>query len=95
VQVCDVVAAIVSSARENLDNTMALLRAPVEEPERPRPTQAELEAKLGRPIGQRPRKPIPAPWEGDGRHAERVAADLEARRRRREMLPSGEGLANG
>lgn len=84
VQVCDVVAAIVAPARENLDNAMALLRAPVETPEPPRPAREEIEAKLGRPIGERPMKPMPKPWEGDGKHALRVAADLEARRRRRE-----------
>ena len=55
--------------------------------EPPRPTLEELEAKLGRPIGPRPRKPIPKVWEGDGKHAQRVAADLERRRKLRETEP--------
>lgn len=52
----------------------------------PKMTLAEMEAKLGRPLSKWA-KPIPSeglPPYADGKHAERAAADLEARRRRRE-----------
>jgi hypothetical protein len=71
--------------RRALDNVTALLAASVEELEPRRLTEAEIEAKLGRPLssGRKPENP-PPPYYGDGKHAARVAADLEARRRRRE-----------
>lgn len=70
-QIYAAVAAIVKPYRKALDAVTDLLEAPVAQAVQLRPTRAELEAKLGRPIG------APA---GDGKHAERVAEDLQRRK---------------
>lgn len=51
----------------------------------PRPTRAEIEAKLGRPIpaGRTPSGMPPAPPTGDGKHESRVLKDLAERAQRR------------
>lgn len=86
----DVVADIVRPYQQVLDNARALLAAPVEPPEPPRLTREEIEAKLGRSvkdgarvhkISDEPEADAPRP---DGKHAQRVAADLAARAARRQ-----------
>lgn len=85
----EVVAAVESVAaayRERRNSVKALLAAPVEVPEPPvpPPTRAEIEAALGRQVGQNgERRQNPPSWHGDGKHAQRVEADLAARRARR------------
>lgn len=87
----DVIADIVRPYQVALTNARALLAAPVEQPEPPRLSRAEIEAKLGRPVADGARvHPIsntPGEPDGpprDGKHAQRVAADLAARAARRE-----------
>ena len=54
----------------------------------PKPTQAEIEAKLGRPIGEAKVevKTARAVYRADGSHAARVMADIAARKAQRETL---------
>ena len=83
-EICRAVATIEKIYRAALVNSEALLAAPIEQTEDElRPTREEIEAKLGRPL--EPRKPVinpePEPHH-DGKHAQRVLADLEARRAR-------------
>lgn len=86
-QIYAVVDEIVKPYRRRLLRSQALLAAPVEATEA-RPTREQVEAMLGRKIPEaRPGRP---PVEdnqdrGDGRHAERVMADLAARKARREQ----------
>jgi hypothetical protein len=86
-QIYAIVSEIVRVYRKNLARAEGLLTAPVAAPEPPRPTREQIEALLGRPLHDRPRAGLPAPIKdgptGDGKHAQRVMADLEARRRRR------------
>jgi hypothetical protein len=63
----------------------SLLAATIEPPAPPRPTRAELEARLGRRLGPPSSEPKPPTMSaGDGGHAERVMADLAARKAMRE-----------
>jgi hypothetical protein len=95
-EVYGVVKEILRPYRAALDGAAALLEAPVERnftgsrtADPPKPTQAEIEARIGRPLGVFARvstsAPIPA---GDGNHAARTVADIAARKARREALPS-------
>ena len=74
-----------------------LLTAPIEKPPAPaRPTKAELEAKLGRPLGHPPSghlapiKPIAAAAIDPAR-IQALTEDLARRRARNEQAQSGEG----
>jgi hypothetical protein len=87
-----VVKRCVEAYRRQLRKTKALLRAKVDAPV-PKLTKAELEAKLGRSIGERPER-IPKP-ELDGKHASRVMAELAARRAAREALHGDDGQPAG
>lgn len=75
-----VVAKLVATYRQRLAQAEAVLRAGVDKLPAPPLTKEEIEAKLGRPIGERP-NPL-WPEEAAGGHAERVAADLAARKAR-------------
>lgn len=77
-EIYDVVAKIVAPYGTALVNARALLSAPVESPEPQRPTQAEIEAKLGRPISDGSR--VSRPPVTDGKHAQRVMADMAGRK---------------
>jgi hypothetical protein len=65
-----------------------VLDAKVHPPEPPKPTQAEIEANLGRPIGEAKVevKTARAVYRADGSHAARVMADIAARKAQRETL---------
>lgn len=83
-QIYEIVDRIVKHYRTTLTATQALLAAPVEVPQEPRPSRAEIEAKLGRKIGDPPAAP-----EIDGKHAMRVAAELAERKARRDAESTG------
>jgi hypothetical protein len=73
-----------------LHNVERLIKARVELPQPPKLTREEIEAKLGRPLGTaaalKPQaQSSPA---HDGKHMQRVLADLAARKMRRESLPA-------
>lgn len=90
-EIYGVVEDVVEHFRKRLASAEALLAAPVEPPEPVRPTQAEIEAALGRPVSSVPSGlPEKPAWHGDGKHAQRVEADLAARRARREMTTGSE-----
>lgn len=74
------VTAIIRPYRDTLRAARALLAAQVATPEPQRPSRAEIEAKLGRSIGE-------AQSVNDGKHAQRVAADLAARKALHESAP--------
>lgn len=86
-QVYGVVSDIVQYFRERLRAAESLLAAHVEPNGGAKPSKEEIEAKIGRPIG--PQKTIDddfREWSygsGDGKHAQRVEADLAARRAQR------------
>ena len=89
-QICIVTRREVRAMEHELAEVREVLAGKIEDG-RPRPTQAEIEAKLGRPIGHgRPPSgrlaPIGPPPRGDGGHAARVAADLAARKTSSEQL---------
>jgi hypothetical protein len=65
-----------------LRRTQALIDAKVEASAPRKLTREEIEAKLGRPLGEAAPEPAKAPASrvGDGRHAERAMADLAARK---------------
>lgn len=86
-EICRTVTAVEKIHRAALTSAEALLAAPVEqEDDAPKPTLEEIEAKLGRSLGSRPEVQNPEPESRhDGKHAQRVAAELEARRMRREQ----------
>jgi hypothetical protein len=89
VLVYDAVKAVVVPYRKALDSAQSLLSAPVEQPEDARPTRAEVEAKLGRPITDRKVvEAVEPPQKYDGKHAQRIAADLAARKVRNEQVDS-------
>lgn len=72
-----VVARAVENYRRRLYDAEHLLNAKLMPPPRPPVSVAELEARLGRPIGDRPQAAIPPVIEeGDKGHAVRVAAAL-------------------
>lgn len=86
-QIRAVVKGIVRDYQKSLAIADALLSAAVERrDEQQGPARADIEAKLGRPVGPPPEKqnePAPeAPH--DGKHAQRVMADLAARKARYE-----------
>src|SRR5215471_651633 len=85
---------LVSGYARQLAATEAILAAPVyEPPPEQRMTRAEIEAKLGHPIGEksgRSANTCIADRPGDGKHAERVAADLERRRAARQSTEQQE-----
>lgn len=85
-EVYGAVDAIVREYRKALESAEALLAAPVEALQAlpaPRPSAMDVEAKLGRPVGTGRTEKTPAPPPGgDGKHAERVAAELAARKAR-------------
>lgn len=93
-QVYAVVAEIVRVHRKNLAQAQGLLVATVEAPEPVRPSGEEIEAALGRPVAPKVlQSTFVAPPErlpGDGKHFERIKADLEARRARRMAPDEGE-----
>jgi hypothetical protein len=65
-----------------------VLDAKVRPPDPPKPTRAEIEAKLGRPIGEakaEAKAPVRSTVD-DGNHAARVMADIAARKAQREKL---------
>jgi hypothetical protein len=78
---------LVASFSKQLDRTQQLLAAPVAALPARRPTQAEIEAKLGRSLGYPPSGRLASipPSPGDGKYAQRVAADLERKRAAREV----------
>jgi hypothetical protein len=86
-QVHAVVTEVVRIHCKNLQQARDLLNAPVEQIETPRPSREELEAKLGRPLNDSRRLSPPAPIKDghDSKHMQRVLADIEARRLRREL----------
>jgi hypothetical protein len=69
-----------------LRRTECLMVAKIAPPSPPKPTRAEIEAKLGHPLStpssEAKAAPVPA---GDGKHAVRVMAELAARKVRKEM----------
>lgn len=82
-QIYAVVTAIVQPFRKALATAQALLDAPVALPPAPRPSRAEIEAKLGRSVSDRSASAsaTPAPAEiSDGKHAQRVMEDLKRRK---------------
>ena len=87
-ELLSVVESVVSEYRKLLRSAERLLTAAVKAPRElapPRPDRAEIEAKLGRPIRAAEARPVresDAIKPPDGRHAERVAADLAARKAR-------------
>ncbi len=72
----------------------SLLAAKIDPPAPVRPTQTEVEAKLGRRLGppSSPQLKPPAMPVGDGGHAARVMADLVARKARREANSVSESV---
>jgi hypothetical protein len=71
-----------------LAKAQKVLDAKVRPPEPPKLTRAEIEAKLGRPIGE-VKAEVKAPVRStadDGNHAARVMADIAARKAQREAL---------
>lgn len=78
---------VVSPYERQLLQARRVLEAKVQPPPPLKLTRTELEAKLGRPLPQTVAsnevKSTPMPI-GDGKHAERVLADLAARKARRE-----------
>lgn len=89
-QIYGVVEEIVRYFRARLVAADGLLSAPVESPDPPRPTAEEIAARLGREVGPLASKPKRRdPFEGDGKHAQRVMADIEARRARRVLEATG------
>jgi hypothetical protein len=71
-----------------LAKAQKVLDAKVRPPEPPKPTRAEIEAKLGRPIGEAKvevKTPVRSTPD-DGNHAARVMADIAARKAQREKL---------
>jgi hypothetical protein len=83
--ICHFIRSLVTPYRERLEAIETLLRAPVEAPpSTERPTREQLEQQLGRPFDQnRSRETRPVrDWYGDGKHAQRIGADLAARRAR-------------
>lgn len=85
-EISQAVERIVEMRRKALISAENLLSAPVEPPPPPRPTKSEVEAILGRQIVDRDTftTALPPAPPGDGKHAERVAADLAARKARNE-----------
>jgi hypothetical protein len=82
-QIYAAVSAIVQPYRKALATAQALLDAPVALPPAPRPSRAEIEAKLGRAVSDRSAvaATTPVPTEiGDGKHAQRVMEDLRRRK---------------
>jgi hypothetical protein len=78
------------------DRARRLIEAKVDVPP-PKLTQAEIEAKLGRPLGSRASSdaqapPVPA---GDGKHAERALGSLAAQKARREAGSAAPQAADG
>lgn len=84
-QVYAVVTGIVALYRKHLKIAEALLVAPLEEQDPPRPARADVEATLGRSVTTPAKPDQPAPEAPhDGKHAQRVMADLAARKARHE-----------
>jgi hypothetical protein len=76
----DLVGRVVAVYAQQLAKTEQLLRAKIMPPDPPRLSAEEIARKLGRPIGDCD-KPEQAPVNGnDGRHMQRVLADLAARK---------------
>jgi hypothetical protein len=69
-----------------LPRTERLMTAKFEPPSPPKLSQAEIEAKLGRPLGVRTSSEAPMPA-GGGKHALRSMAELAAREARRKVNP--------
>jgi hypothetical protein len=85
----------VADFERQLARTRRILDAKVLPAEPPKLTLAEIEARLGRPLGVGPAE-VKAPASVapvDGNHAARVMADIAARKERRESLPDAEGAA--
>lgn len=79
-QIYQIVAEMVRHFRARLVSATALLTAPVEEPVAVHPERSQVESALGRTIGDRPQRDVHD--EIDGQHANRVAADIAARKAR-------------
>lgn len=80
-QICDVVKGVVAYHRKRLEMAERVLTARPRPPQAPQMSREEMEAKLGRPIGAREERiPADPPARNDGKHLERVAADLKRRR---------------
>lgn len=89
-QIYAVVTAIVQPFRKALATAQALLDAPVALPPAPRPSRAEIEAKLGRGVNDRAASAAAVPTEiGDGKHAQRVMEDLKRRKALAEASSQG------
>jgi hypothetical protein len=85
-ELCRICRKVVEPYQARLRNANELLSAPVEAPEPPRPTRAAIEA-IGRPVGELrvdERRQLRLP--GDGKHWQRIAAELEARKARNAEL---------
>jgi hypothetical protein len=79
----------VADYERQLARTQRILDAKVLPADPPKPTLAEIEARLGRPLGAAPAE-VKAPASvapSDGNHAARVLADIAARKAQRETLP--------
>jgi hypothetical protein len=79
----------VADYERQLARTQRILDAKVLPADPPKPTLAEIEARLGRPLGEAPAE-VKAPASvapSDGNHAARVLADIAARKAQRETLP--------
>lgn len=82
-EVHGVIAAVVADYSRALTNADALLAAPVDAPMEPvRPSKAEVEAKLGRPVSAPVSKAVPDDPRpvADGKHMQRVLEDIAARK---------------
>jgi hypothetical protein len=80
-----VVRRLVSDYERRLVEAQRLLDAKVQKPPAPKQTREEIEVRLGHSLGPRASseaQPAPVPA-GDGKHAERVFAELAARKARR------------
>jgi hypothetical protein len=78
-QIYEIVAAIVAPYRRTLHNAQTLLTAPIAPRPHPKPSREEVERVLSHPLSGRSDKLVP-PIPRDGKHAQRVTADIEARK---------------
>lgn len=86
-QIRAVVKGLVRDYQKSLATAEALLAATVEQQdEAEKPARADVEAKLGRPVAPKPAVDCPDPTPPhDGKHAQRVMADLAARKARQQQ----------
>jgi hypothetical protein len=85
-QFVTIVAGLVKPYADALRRAEQLLEVKVDAPSGPKLTRAEIEARLGRPLGSGISFKVQAPpvSVGDGKHASRALANLAAQKARRE-----------